>query len=88
MKRILIDLVVATLLTLPLYISLANVGAVNDWFLSGQGWATFRPLFAAGHAMGVDSNAAILIAAMLAISFLLALAGLELSRLGIRKITA
>lgn len=86
MRRALIDGAVAVLLTFPVYLGLANTPAVNDWFLYGSGWATFHPLFVLGHAAGIQSNPAMLITTMFAISFVIALVGVRLSRAAIRKL--
>lgn len=86
MRRALIDAVAAVLLTFPVYLGLANNPTVNDWFLYGSGWATFHPLFVIGHAVGIESNAAMIVTAMFVISFLIALAGVELLRAAVCKI--
>ena len=85
MRRALIDGALALLLTFPVYLGLANTPAIIDWFLYGSGWATFHPLFVLGHAVGVQSNPAMLITTMFVISFVIALVGVELSRVAIRK---
>jgi len=75
MKRILIYAGLALLLTFPVYLGLANTPIINDWFLYGQGWAAFHPLFVIGHAIGITRNAAIVIGTMFAVSFCLSFAG-------------
>jgi hypothetical protein len=85
MRRALVDAGLAALLAFPMYLGLANTPTVNDWFLYGSGWATFHPLFVVGHAIGIQSNPAMLIAAMFALSFIVALTGVRLARAAIRK---
>jgi hypothetical protein len=88
MKRILIDAAFALLLTFPVYLGLANTPIVNDWFLYGQGWATFHPLFVVGHAIGITRNAAIVIGTMFAISFCLAFAGVAGTHSAARRLSS
>ncbi|MGN6234218.1 MAG: hypothetical protein ACTHNZ_24015 [Trinickia sp.] len=86
MKRILIDGALAALLTLPVYIGLANTPIINDWFLYGRGWATFHPLFVLGHAIGITRNAAIVIGTMFVISFVLSVIAVALTRRAVRSV--
>lgn len=86
MRRALIDVAAAVLLTLPVYLGLANNPTVNDWFLYGSGWATFHPLLMLGHAAGIESNAAMMVTAMFVVSFLIALAGIEVLRAAVHKL--
>jgi|GEM_PF-2720818 len=85
MKNRMIIVVLAVLLTLPIYLGLANTPAINDWFLYGQGWAAFQPLFDLCNKVGLYGNATILITAMFVISFLIALAVVSLCRFAIRR---
>jgi hypothetical protein len=85
MKNRIIVFVLAAVLTLPVYLGLANTPAINDWFLYGQGWAVFQPLFDLCNKVGIYGNASILITTMFVVSFLIALAGVSLGRLAIRR---
>ena len=85
MKNRIIVLLLAAVLTLPVYLGLANTPAINDWFLYGQGWAAFQPLFDLCNKIGIYGNASILVATMFVISFLIALAGISLCRGTIRR---
>jgi hypothetical protein len=76
MKHILINFMLASLLTFPVYVGLANTPVVNDWFLYGRAWDLFQPLFDLGHAFGIERQAAIVIGTMFAVSFALALTGI------------
>jgi hypothetical protein len=86
MKNRIIVFVLVVLLTLPVYLGLANTPAINDRFLYGQGWADFQPLFDLCNNVGIYGNASILVTTMFVVSFLVALAGVSLFRLAIRRI--
>lgn len=85
MKNRIIVVVLAVLLTLPIYLGLANTPAINDWFLYGRGWAAFQPLFDLCNKVGIYGNATILVTTMFIVSFLIALAGVSLCRLAILR---
>lgn len=75
-----IDAAVASLLTFPVYLGLANNPIVNDWFLYGRGWKMLHPLFVMGHAVGLTRNAAIVIGTMFVVSFALSLGTIVVAR--------
>lgn len=86
MKRTSVDLVLAALLTFPVYVGLANNHTINDWFLYGQAWELFQPLFDLGNAIGIDRQAAIVIGTMFTVSFVLSLTGIIVVRYAVRKL--
>lgn len=67
------NLLVAAVLTLPIYVILANTPIVDAWFSSGDGWTAFEPVFRTLESLGVQGEGRIVIAVMLAVSFLIAL---------------
>lgn len=85
MKNRIFVVLLAVLLTLPVYLGLANTPAINDWFLYGRGWAAFQPLFNLCNKIGIYGNATILITTMFVISFAIALTAVSLCGLAIRK---
>lgn len=60
---------IAVLLTLPIYLGIAHIPPLEAWFLSGRGWAVFEPIFRLCNAIGIHGNGLILIGCMLLISF-------------------
>lgn len=65
-------LLFATSLTTPVYLGLAN-SPLDNWFKSGAGWRAFEPLFRVCRAIGIRSDGDVLIGAMFAASFVIAL---------------
>lgn len=88
MKNRMLVLLLAAVLTLPVYLGLANTPAINNWFLYGKGWTVFQPLFDLCNKVGIYGNATILVTTMFVISFLIALAGVSLCRVVIRRLRA
>ncbi|ATF36653.1 hypothetical protein CO709_27545 [Burkholderia thailandensis] len=73
MKRPILYIFAALVLTLPIYTGIANIPAVDHWFTSGAGWEAFEPIFKAVERMGFQGEGRIIIASMLLISFLISL---------------
>lgn len=61
----------ALVLTIPIYLGLAN-SPLDDWFQSGAGWHAFEPLFDAMARLGIHGEGGILIGAMLIASLAIA----------------
>ena len=61
--------IAAVILTLPVYIGIANIPWINDWFMSGAGWDEFEFIFRVFNVMGISENGKILIGVMLGFSF-------------------
>lgn len=72
MKKMLIRLVAALVLTLPVYIGLGHLGPLDRWFESGAAWDAFDPLFRLGEIVGVTDQASIVIHTMFVVSFIIA----------------
>ncbi|KAA0088762.1 hypothetical protein CIW54_10360 [Paraburkholderia sp. T12-10] len=73
MKRKLALVGFAVLLTLPVYLALANFQPLQDLFVYHDAWKAFTPLFSLGNAVGVQDDGAIVETTMFAISFFTAL---------------
>jgi hypothetical protein len=71
-KKMLVHLAAALVLTLPIYTCLGNFGPIDQWFASGAAWIAFDPLFRLCQSVGVTDYASIVINAMLVISFAIA----------------
>ena len=65
-------LAAASGMTIPIYLGLAN-SPLDDWFKSGAGWQAFEPLLRVCRALGIYSQGSVLITAMFAVSFIVAL---------------
>nr|WKF57037.1 hypothetical protein HUO10_001515 [Paraburkholderia busanensis] len=86
MKPSLLRLTSALVLTLPVYIALAHISPLENWFISGAGWAAFEPLFRLCNAIGITGDGQILIAAMLLVSFAIALLIASIGTSLVRKV--
>lgn len=86
MKQPLLRLTAALILTLPVYISIAHIDPLDNWFMSGAGWIAFEPLFRVCNAIGITGDSQILITAMLLISFAIAFGIASIGTLLIRKL--
>ena len=73
MRSILARLAAALVLTLPIYIGLANVPMLERWFLDGDGWQAIEPILHGMGWLGIRGDGRILIGGMLLLSFLIAL---------------
>ncbi|PMS38030.1 hypothetical protein B0G57_101278 [Trinickia symbiotica] len=73
------------LLTLPVYLALANFQPLEDLFLYHDAWTVFKPLFLAGNAIGIHDDGAIVETTMFVVSFLIALAIVALLACGITR---
>ncbi|RQR27224.1 hypothetical protein DIE23_27460 [Burkholderia sp. Bp9143] len=71
--KALLRLLAAIVLTIPVYLGLAN-SPPDDWFQSGAGWRAFEPLFNVFERLGGHGQGDILISTMLGVSFVIALA--------------
>lgn len=67
-------LVLALVLTLPIYLGITSIPWLADWFASGAGWDVFSPIFRMLGSRGGEQNESMLFAMLLLISFLLSLA--------------
>ncbi len=65
------QLLLALVLTIPIYLGLAN-SPLDDGFQSGAGWRAFEPLFDAMARLGIHGEGGILIGAMLIASLAIA----------------
>jgi len=74
MKRKLALVGGALVLTLPVYLALANFQPLENAFLYHDAWKAFTPLFALGNAIGIHDDGAIVEMTMFVLSFLIALA--------------
>lgn len=83
MKRKLVLVVGGLLLTLPVYLALANFQPLEDLFLYHDAWKVFTPLFMLGNAIGIHDDGAIVETAMFTFSFVLALGVVALLAKGI-----
>ena len=88
MKRVLINVALALLLTFPVYVGLATNPVINDWFLYGRAWEMFQPLFDLGAVIGINRHAGIVIGTMFFVSFALALSGIMCTRRAVRGLFA
>ena len=82
MKRKLAYVGAALVLTLPVYLALANFPPLENLFLYHDAWKAFTPLFALGNAIGIQDDGAIVETTMFVVSFLLALAIVALAARG------
>ncbi len=73
MKRKLALVGFAVLLTLPVYLALANFRPLQDLFIYHDAWKAFTPLFFFGNAVGIQDDGAIVEATMFVISFCIGL---------------
>ncbi|WP_321805000.1 hypothetical protein [Burkholderia sp. BCC1993] len=71
--KVLVRLLAAIVLTIPVYLGLAN-SPLDEWFQSGAGWRAFEPLFRVFETLGVHGQGDILISTMLGASFVIAIA--------------
>ncbi|MEX3957695.1 hypothetical protein [Trinickia sp. EG282A] len=85
MKRKLAVVGGGVLLTLPVYLVLANFQPLEDLFLYHGAWKAFKPLFLAGNAIGIHGDGAIVETAMFVVSFLIAVAIVALLARGIAR---
>lgn len=73
MKRKLALAGLAALLTLPVYLALANFRPLQNLFIYHDAWKAFTPLFWLGNAIGIQDDGAIVETTMFVISFVIAL---------------
>ncbi|CAI2468787.1 Uncharacterised protein [Serratia ficaria] len=66
-------IVVALVLTFPIYAFVGGSGLVTYWFTYGNGWDVFAPLLNVMRGIGFEGQAAAMYTAMLIISFILSL---------------
>ena len=83
MKRKLALVAGGILLTLPVYLALANFRPLQDLFLYHDAWKAFTPLFSLGNTLGIHDDGAIVEATMFVLSFLIALGIIALLARGI-----
>ncbi|CAN7243828.1 hypothetical protein LJR230_000877 [Trinickia sp. LjRoot230] len=83
MKRKLVLVGGGLLLTLPVYLALANFQPLENLFLYHDAWKAFTPLFMLGNAIGIHDDGAIVETTMFIVSFVLALAIVALLDKGI-----
>jgi len=87
MKRKLALAGAAVLLTLPVYLALANFRPLQDLFLYHDAWKAFTPLFWLGNTIGIQDDGAIVETTMFVVSFFIALTIAALLARGIAAIT-
>lgn len=75
MRRPLIHLALAALLTVPVALGISRIPGFGAWFASGSGYRFFGPLFRAFDSDGGEQNTDIIVGTILGLSFLLSLAG-------------
>ncbi len=66
-------LLLALVLTLPMYTSITSIPLLYHWFASGAGWEAMQPIFHAFSSVGGEQNEDILFGALLIASFVAAL---------------
>ncbi|MBN3806901.1 hypothetical protein GXB81_28200 [Paraburkholderia sp. Ac-20336] len=74
MKKTLICITLALVMTLPVAIGIIRIPGMDEWFSSGADYDFFEPLFKALGSDGNESNSDIVFATMLITSFFLSLA--------------
>lgn len=62
------------MLTLPVYLALANFRPLENLFLYHDAWKAFTPLFALGNTLGIKDDGSIVETTMFVLSFFIALA--------------
>lgn len=86
MKRILAFVAGGLLLTLPVYLGLANLRPLEDLFVYHDAWKAFEPLFLLGDVAGIRDHGAIVEATMFVVSFVIALAIVALLAKGVTRL--
>ncbi len=71
--KIVARIVLALLLTLPIYAGVTAIPWLSHWFNDGAGWDVVAPIFRALGSEGGEQNDDFLLGSLLAISFVLAL---------------
>ncbi|MBN3849234.1 hypothetical protein G3N58_20750 [Paraburkholderia sp. Ac-20342] len=74
MKKTLICIALALVMTLPVMVGLAHLPGVFEWIDSGMGHDLFEYLFIALDAQGCEETADVIAVTMLIVSFFLSLA--------------
>ncbi|MFT4069018.1 hypothetical protein [Paraburkholderia sp.] len=74
MKKALICIVLALLMTLPVGVGIMHIPGVAEWFSSGEGYEFFAPLFDALGADGSESHSDVIFGTLYLVSFVISLA--------------
>ncbi|WP_206951617.1 hypothetical protein [Trinickia acidisoli] len=85
MKRILAFVAGGLLLTLPVYLGLANLRPLEDLFVYHDAWKAFEPLFLLGDVVGIHGHGTIVEATMFVVSCAIALAIVALLSTGVTQ---
>ncbi|MBB5461426.1 hypothetical protein [Paraburkholderia sp. Cpub6] len=73
MKKALICVALALVLTLPIAVGIARMPGIDEWFASGAGSEFFAPLFKVLDSVGGENDTDIIVATLLVVSFLVSL---------------
>ncbi|MBN3849237.1 hypothetical protein G3N58_20765 [Paraburkholderia sp. Ac-20342] len=73
MKKTLICITLALVMTLPVGVGIAYIPGVAEWFASGSGYEFFTPLFKALDSHGSETNSDIIFGTLYTVSFILSL---------------
>jgi hypothetical protein len=74
MKKALICIGLAFVMTLPVGVGIAHIPGVAEWFASGKGYKFFAPLFKALGADGCESTSDVIFGTLYLLSFFISLA--------------